>query len=119
MRNQKGMSFASVMLMVAVGALLLKGAFTLIPMYWQNQMVSTIFETMEESGEAKDLSIGKMKKLLEERLQRNDLKLDTKTLTITEQKGVFNVEWPYEIRGTVRGNLDMVVRFHQSKEFTK
>lgn len=119
MRNQKGMSFASVMLIVAVGALLLKAAFTLIPMYWQNQMVKTILETMEESGEVKDLSVPRVKKLLEERLQRNDLKLDTKELTITEQKGGLRVEWPYEIRGTLLGNIDLVVRFHQNKEFTK
>lgn len=119
MRNQKGMSFASVMLMIAVGALLLKGAFTLIPMYWQNQMVSTILDSMDESGEVKELSVTRVRNLVLERLVINDLKLDTKELTITEQKGGFHIEWPYEIRGTLLGNIDMVVRFHQSKEFTK
>lgn len=119
MRNQKGMSTASVMLMIAVGALVVKTAFTLIPMYWQNQMVSTILETMDESGETKNLSANRVKKLMEERLEKNNLTLDTKTLSITEHKSGLLLDWPYEIRDSWLGDIDLVVSFHQSKEFTK
>ncbi|WP_430459609.1 DUF4845 domain-containing protein [Thalassolituus sp. LLYu03] len=118
MRYQKGMSFSSVAALVALAAVLLKAAFTLVPMYWDNKMVSTILDTMVENGEIKDdTKPGQLKKLIEHRLSSNNLNISVAELKITEEKRGLTIDWPYEVRGTWIGEIDLVVRFHQHKEF--
>jgi len=119
MRRQSGMSFSSVVALLALIALLLKAAIAIVPMYWDNKMLTTVLDTMAESGEVTiDSKPNKVKKLLEQRMQRNGLKMDYEQLKIEPRKHALVLDWPYEVRGTWLGNIDLVVRFQQHKEFT-
>lgn len=118
MRNQKGMSLSSTAAVLALIALLGKAAFTLVPMYWDNKMITTVLNKMDEAGEVRETTKpGQLRKLLEERLRSNNMRIDLSQLKITEDKRGLVVDWPYEARGTWIGEIDLVVRFHQYKEF--
>ena len=118
MRNQKGMTFASMAAVLALIALLGKAAFTLVPMYWDDKMIGTIMNKMQESGEVRETTKpSELKRLIQQRLYSNDLTIDLSQLKISEEKRGLVVDWPYEARGTWIGEIDLVVRFHQYKEF--
>jgi hypothetical protein len=119
MRRQSGMSFSSVVALVALIALLIKAAIAIVPMYWDNKMLTTVLDTMAESGEVTiDSKPNKVKQLLEQRMLRNGLRMNFEQLTIQPHKHALVLDWPYEVRGTWLANIDLVVRFHQHKEFT-
>jgi len=89
-------------------------------MYWQNQMLTTIINTMYESGDVKsDTRPNQLKKLLEERLSKNDIRMAFDDLNIHTSNRGLTLDWPYEQRGTLFGNIDLVVRFYQQKDFTQ
>ncbi|MCD8530347.1 MAG: DUF4845 domain-containing protein [Saccharospirillaceae bacterium] len=120
MRRQRGMSFVSAMVVVFIAVIFVKAAITLVPMYWQNQMLTTIINKMYESGEIKsDTRPNQLKKLLEERLSKNDIQMAFDELTIHVGNRGLILDWPYEQRGTLFGNIDLVVRFQQHKDFTQ
>lgn len=111
---------ASVMAAIAVAALLLKAAFTLIPMYWDNKMVGTILDNMYNSPELRvESSPKKLRTLLLDRLQDNDLDIPVDALIIRAQGKGLVLEWEYERRGTWLGSVDLIVRFHQHKDFSQ
>ncbi len=120
MRRQRGMSFVSVLVVVFIAIIFVKAAITLVPMYWQNQMLTTIIDKMHESGDIKsDTRPNQLKKLLEERLSQNDLRMAFDDLTIHTSSRGLTLDWPYEQRGTLFGDIDLIVRFHQQKDFTQ
>ncbi len=120
MRRQRGMSFVSVLVVVFIVIIFVKAAITLVPMYWQNQMLTTIIDKMHESGEiSSDTRPNQLKKLLEERLSKNDIQMAFDNLAIHASHRGLTLDWPYEQRGPLFGDIDMVVRFHQQKDFTQ
>jgi len=120
MRRQRGMSFISVLVVVFIAIVFVKAAITLVPMYWQNQMLTTIINTMYESGDVKsDTRPNQLKKLLEERLSKNDIRMAFDDLNIHTSNRGLTLDWPYEQRGTLFGNIDLVVRFYQQTDFTQ
>ncbi len=120
MRRQRGMSFVSVLVVVFIAIIFVKAAITLVPMYWQNQMLTTIIDKMHESGDIKsDTRPNQLKKLLEDRLSKNNLRMAFDDLTINASSRGLTLDWPYEQRGTLFGDIDLIVRFHQQKDFTQ
>jgi len=108
------------LVVVFIAIVFVKAAITLVPMYWQNQMLTTIINTMYESGDVKsDTRPNQLKKLLEERLSKNDIRMAFDDLNIHTSNRGLTLDWPYEQRGTLFGNIDLVVRFYQQKDFTQ
>ena len=76
------------MLVVGIIALLLiKAAFAVVPMYWDNRMLTTVLNKMQGSTTAKsNNSPGQLKKLIEDRLSSNNLDISTDTAIIKVEK---------------------------------
>ena len=120
MRRQRGMSFISVLVVLFVGILLIKGAITLIPMYWDNKLIGTILDGIPTDREYRtDIRPKDFKRLLENRLQENHIKASLDKLEIRQGNQGLILDWTYEARATYLGNIDMVVRFQQQKDFTQ
>lgn len=120
MRRQSGMSFTSVAVLIVVILLVVKTAITLIPMFWDNRMLTTVLNSMQQSREVNsETSVKQFKTLLEKRLDMNGLRLSYDDMEIRKTSQGLMLNWSYEARRNWLGNIDMVARFHQQKDFTK
>jgi hypothetical protein len=120
MRRQRGLSIVSILVVLFVGILLVKGAITLVPMYWDNKLIGTILDGLTKDREYRtDMRPKDFKRLLETRLQDNNIKASLDELKIRKGDQGFTLDWTYEARDTYLGNIDMVVRFQVQKDFTQ
>ncbi len=120
MRRQRGLSIVSILVVLFVGILLVKGAITLIPMYWDNKLIGTILDSVPKDREfSPDMRQKDFKLLLNKRLQDNNIKASLDDLKIRKGDQGFTLDWTYEARDTYLRNIDMVVRFQVQKDFSQ
>lgn len=118
MRKQAGMTLPSMLLFGLVGLLLLKAAFAVVPMYWDDKMLTTVLSKMQTSSATKDNnSARKLLGLIERRLDENNLSIPTDNAIIKANKSGLTLDWQYERRANWISNIDIVVRFNQQAEF--
>lgn len=120
MRRQSGMSFTSMAVLLVVVVIVVKTAMTLVPMFWDNRILTTILNSMAESRDINaDMTKKQFEAVLNRHLNMNDLELPLNGLEISKHNGTLTLDWSYEARRNWIGPVDMAVRFNQHKEFTK
>ncbi|MAD44187.1 MAG: hypothetical protein CMI02_19155 [Oceanospirillaceae bacterium] len=118
MHRQKGMSFTSVISLIALLVVLIKTGYELVPMYLDDQVLNGVLERMKDSGEVTHESSPRhVKSMLEKRLDMNNIQLAYDELSIKKNGNSLVLDWPYEKRSNWFGNVDLVVSFHQHVEF--
>lgn len=119
MHKQAGLTLPSMLVVGLVALLLIKAAITVVPMYWDNRMLSTLMNNMESTTDLPATAQGLVKQI-DDMLGRNNLPIPTTDAKVkAHSTGGFSLDWDYERRGNWFGNVDIVVRFNQTREFTK
>lgn len=120
MHQQRGMSMVSLLAVLVAVGVMLKAVFSLMPMYWEHQMITTVLDNMYSAPEIRaETRPSAMKRILEDRLAGNDIDVDLSGLSLRTQQRGLELEWEYEMRRTWLGNVDLVVRFSQYKDFSQ
>lgn len=119
MKKQQGMTIPSLLVVGLIGILLVKAAFAVVPMYWDDRMLTTVLNKLAESRDERTQSPQALKKVIGERLSSNHLAIPMDKLDIGQTDGRLVMKWDYERRANWIGNIDVVARFHQQKEFKK
>ncbi|MAK92378.1 MAG: hypothetical protein CMI13_14230 [Oleibacter sp.] len=119
MRRQNGMSLSAILAVILIAGVLAKTGYALVPMYWDNRILTTVLENMKDSGEINDnTSPRAVKDILVKRMNMNHVRIAFDELSIKKgRSGRLELDWPYERRDTWFGNVDLVVGFHQHIEF--
>lgn len=119
MKKQQGMTLPSLLVVGLIGILLIKAAFAVVPMYWDNRMLTTVLNKLEQTPDERTQTPQTLRKLLGERISSNNLAIPMDELDIGQADGRLIMKWDYERRANWIGNIDVVARFHQQKEFKK
>lgn len=120
MHQQRGMSMISLLAVLVVAAVMLKAVFSLMPMYWEHQMITTVLNNMYNAPEVRaEMRPATLKRILEERLSSNDIVVDMSGLSLRPMQRGIELQWDYEMRRTWLGSVDLVVRFSQYKDFSQ
>ncbi|TNC92419.1 DUF4845 domain-containing protein [Thalassolituus sp.] len=120
MKTQQGMSSVTFLSLILVGVILLRGLLVIVPIYFDDMEVGIILDNLEESGKVGNTtSVRDVRAELARRLSSNDIRVSVDGVVITRERGGVVLDWTYENRGHFLGNIDVVLTFHQRKEFTK
>lgn len=118
MHKQKGMTIPSMLVVGLISLLLIKAAFAVVPMYWDDKMLSTVLNKMQSSPASQSINSPKqLKGLIEDRLSSNNLNISTDTAIIQPGKTGLVLDWKYERRANWIANIDIVMSFHHQAEF--
>jgi Flp pilus assembly protein TadG len=120
LKNQQGVSGVTMMIMAFLGFLLIKAAISLVPMYFDNQMLKTALDSMDKSLELQENPrVDLLQELVVKSLKHNNLAISTEGLDIQKVDGKLILNWNYERRDTWMGSVDVVASFHLHKEYNK
>lgn len=120
LRSQRGGGLVSMLLLVLVGIILVRTAINVIPMYWQDYRIGKALSQWQESG---TVNVSDRPQDIEAHLQRilttNDLHAPMNDLRVTRSNRQLTIDWPYEKRTGLVGNIDLVVRFRHNVELSQ
>jgi len=119
MRRQKGFSMILAAVWLVIIMVAIKTAYALVPVYWENRMLGTVLDGIQESDLVEDkTTVGELKKIIRKSLTTSNITIPQDQFTVQRNaEGRLEVDWPYEVRTNWFGNVDMVVSFKQYKEF--
>ncbi|MFL0807612.1 MAG: DUF4845 domain-containing protein [Oceanobacter sp.] len=118
MKKQAGTSFVTVLLVLTLVVFLAKIGMAVVPMYWDDKLLTKILENVHESGEIDSHTRQKqLKALVEKRMDFNSVNVSTDGMIVTRIPGGLLLKWTYEVRSPLIGNVDLVGRFHHEEEF--
>ena len=119
-RYQRGLSTTSILLGVLFVIMLVRGMVSLVPMYWDNVLVGQVLDQLDESGKIQSTKRnGDVKKLIQERLNANNLSMSLDEMVVTSSDRGVKITWTYEARDHFIGNLDFVSTFQHIKDFAR
>lgn len=117
MRKQSGITVPSALIIAILGILFIKAVISLVPVYWDDRMITTVLGQLKDSPEFKKNSVNDMYREVERLLSRNNLKVSTENLEIILlDSNSVTIEWEYERRIGWVGNIDFVVTFKHQEE---
>ncbi len=113
LRKQKGMTAIGWMLVLGLIAFFVLVALRLVPLYLEYAKVVTVLESLENEPGITQKSRGEIFKLIERRLDINDVRgLEPRKKTqIKKDGGILTVRIVYERREPMLGNVDVVASF--------
>ena len=113
-RNQKGMTLASMaMLGVLIGFAAYFGFMLYGPVY-DDLSVKTVVENLATDGKTKGASAKTVRSLIQKRLSINRVDLDKEEIVIEKTKEGLSVAIDYERRVDFVGNVDLIASFSHS-----
>lgn len=116
MKQQQGASLVTLLVGLTLFLLLARVAVAVVPMYLDDGIVSTMVSNFKDNERVNaKTSKRELKAMIEQGLRSSNVSADISKLNITKQKGRLILDWPYERRENIIGNLDIVLRFeHQA-----
>jgi hypothetical protein len=119
-KKQLGLSMPGVLALMVLAIMILRAAISLIPMYWDDVMVGSILDTIQETKAiSSKTSTSDAKRLLEKRFQSNNLPISTDQLEIDRSERRLVLTFTYERRDDFLSNIDFVLTFTHRKDFTQ
>jgi hypothetical protein len=113
-RNQKGMTLASMaMLGMLIGFVAYFGFMLYGPVY-DDLSVKTVVENLATDSKAKGASAKAVRNLIQKRLSVNRVDVDKKDIVIEKTKEGLSVAIDYEKRVDFVGNVDLIASFSHS-----
>jgi len=113
-RNQKGMTAISMMIIAALVGFAAMTAFKLYPAYYDDFAVTTALKNMEEDNKLSKVSPKDIRKSLDKRLTVSGVSLAKDDVTFVKGKGELTLQVHYEVRMPMFSNVDAVVVFDHS-----
>lgn len=117
MKKQAGLTLPSTVVALLLAGLLIKAALALVPLFWDDRMLSTVLDKMEQNEQYRNLGALDLADAVVALVQRNQLNIPTDNLAIRSLAGdTLELNWEYERRATWIGNIDFAVKFQHHKE---
>jgi hypothetical protein len=83
-----------------------------VPLYIEDNMVTSYCSTLIESGEAANLTVTELRNKVSDNLRINNVQeFDTRSITMTKNNGEPTITIAYERRAELFLNLDVVAKF--------
>ena len=105
MRRQNGMSLSSILALLLIAVVAAKTAYTLIPMYWDNKLLTTVLDGMKESGDISATTSPKaVKDILSQRMNMNNIRIAFDELSI-KKAAVDDSNWTGPMNAVIPGSV--------------
>lgn len=114
---QKGLTAISIALLLALAGFAVFLVFKLAPPYIEAYGVQDSVNSLTKELEIRDKSKEDVYKLLQKRLEVNDVKsVKKEDVTIQKAGKILKVQVDYEVRIPLVGNIDLALTFHNAIE---
>lgn len=112
-KRQQGMTFISLLLLLAIVGFFATISLTLIPIYLEHYSIKHVLAQFEHDRDLSKKSTTEIRTLMKKRLKINGVyNFNVKDNVLVERdKGRVTVRVKYEVREPVLGNVDLVVHF--------
>jgi Tfp pilus assembly protein PilE len=112
-KNQRGLTFISLFIILSVLAFFVLLALKVGPIYMNHSKVTNALSAVESMPEVKSMSKNEIIKSLNKRFGMNYVtKVDDKDVSILKQGNYVKVEIEYERVEKIFGNLSVLVQFY-------
>ena len=115
-KSQQGMTMIGWILVLGMLALLLNGAFRLVPVYLNAQNLSGIMSAVVENAESTSQSDVRRAVARQFRVESVDV-VDREDFEVVQEDGESYLVLEYEHRVAYLGNIDLVVSFDKRERF--
>merc|ERR1711941_16351 len=106
--GQAGVSFVTVLLVLSLLGVFVKAGIAIIPMYWDDKLLSKVLENVHDSGEVNSRTRQKeLKQIIQSRMNSNNINIPTDGMTVKRIQGGLLLQWEYERRGNFIANIDL------------
>lgn len=117
MRNQKGVSALSIMVILFLAASILTIVMKVAPMFFDNMTIAKVLEDIGAQTDIAELSDDEIISALSKRLTINNVRdFDLKQVAITRDDGLLMIDINYEKRENIFKNIDAVASFENHFE---
>jgi hypothetical protein len=117
MRKQKGLTFISWLVLLAI--VLFNGiiALNIVPIYINDHSVRTLMKNLEMDSAVRGETAKAIKKTIAKRLRINNVySVKKENISVKKAKNGYLIRIQYEPRGKLIGNLDYIVTFkHEAR----
>lgn len=111
-KKQQGMSFISILVIIAVAGFFIMIGLKIIPSYIQHYSIKKVLLSLEHEHGMDKKSPAEIRKLLTRRFKINNVyDFDKKNIRFTKKKDGMEVRIAYEVREDILGNVDIVLTF--------
>ncbi|MDF1762531.1 MAG: DUF4845 domain-containing protein [Oleibacter sp.] len=119
LKQQKGQTWLSALLIIGVIVFFLRIGMIAIPAYFDDSQVNIILGNLDLPNEDPFSRTNfDIKSWIDKRLKDNNLPIDTSGLVIKRSPNTIDLQWQYERRGNLLGNIDIVLNFTHEKKFS-
>jgi hypothetical protein len=118
-RKQYGMSMWGALVIAAMSGVFLIAGLKLFPVYMEYYSILGIIEQMQSDPSIKGASKEKIADSFSKRLSLSDVTNLTKndySITKVQGRNSYTIDFYYEVRKTLFGNLSIVAEFERSEE---
>ncbi|UZR29360.1 DUF4845 domain-containing protein [Methylococcus mesophilus] len=116
-RHQRGLTFISFALLMAVAGFFLLLLFRIGPVYLNHYKVRSSLESLKSDRELLEKTREDILKTLEKRWDINMVDtVTTKDVRIIRSDGILRVQVAYEVARPIMGNVDALIRFDDQIE---
>src|SRR5688572_16750263 len=113
--EQKGLTAISIALLLALAGFAIFLLFNLIQLYVESYSVGDSVSSLAKELDIRDKPKEEVYKLLQKRLDINDIRSVTKDdITIQKSGKTLQVQVDYEVRIPLMGNIDLALNFHHA-----
>jgi hypothetical protein len=114
--KQTGVSFISILVFLVLLGFSLNFVVRILGMHWDDRLLVTILDDLPDVIN-RDSSVKDVRKLLNNRLDINRLRIPTNELVITKYKDEIKLIWNYERRDHVMSNVDIALTFNHEYSY--
>jgi hypothetical protein len=114
--KQTGVSFISILVFFVLLGFSLNFVVRILGMHWDDRLLVTILDDLPDVIN-RDSSVKDVRKLLNNRLDINRLRIPTNELVITKYKDEIKLIWNYERRDHVMSNVDIALTFNHEYSY--
>ena len=119
-KKQLGLSMPGILALMVLAIMILRAAISLIPMHWDDVMVGSILDSVQESKAiTAKTSTSDAKRVLEKRFQSNNLDISTDKLELDRSEHRLVLTYTYDRRDDFFSNIDFVLTFTHRKDYTQ
>jgi len=117
MRNQKGASALSIMVILFLAASILTIVMKVAPMFFDNMTIAKVLEDIGDQTDIAELSDDEIISAFSKRLTINNVRdFDVKKVVIKRDDGLLTIDINYEKRENIFKNIDAVASFENHFE---
>jgi len=117
MKNQKGASGLTILVILLLAASILTIAMKVAPMYFDNMTVAKVLEDLGAQSDIAELEDDSIISAFSKRLIINNVRdFDIKKVVIGRDDGMLTIDINYEKRDNIFKNIDVIVSFENHFE---